>query len=366
MFLYQDNYDPRILEGIAKIKEDVRKSCGAGGINEMSNPNLIKDRVQVSLINMAMDTSKLLSMVTTLNAKCSGKLTRLDMDDTVSVGACTQCTVGADLLDSYIPFDLVKYKTQVDIDNDFLECNDIGSPEQVKEIILAMMLTNMRNDMEKSLLYGNTELPTGAGQPKLNNLLGVNDGVLKIACECLPECAILDAQGQGLSPELFMAARKALSPRYRSLRNGMQFLHGPGISDWYQQYLANRPTDAGDNALRNGEMAKIWGNQMEEIPTWREDFEYGAPGAEQEVTHMLLTDPKNIVYVAGREFQRKEKELLECDRQRFIGYWKSDVIIQEPEKMVLVKNIGVCNFDNPWAGCGVQCIDGDIPNPASC
>lgn len=362
-------YDPRILEGLRELKEKAakrhqdalkQKSCG-GDVSYFTNPNLERARVQTEIINLVRDTSKLLGAVTSQNKdECSGKITRLDSCRVTAADACgTGCGSGFSFEDSYIPYDMKKYSAEFVVPEDFLECNELGDKRTVNEIMQAMMLTNIRNDMEMAFIYGNESIPVSAASSDEDKLLAKNDGILRQIERMVPASQIIDAAGAGFSPALFMAMRKSLPPRYRMDRNMYSVIGGPGMTDWYSEYLAGRVTDAGDAALRNGEVDKLWGNMFFEVPTWREDFTYNA----QEVTHLVFAKLSNFRYLTQRKFDLKTEYKLECDHWFSKAYWKQDHLVSRPEEVVLVKNVDVCG--TPWDGCvtSPQDCDRTIVNP---
>ena len=370
--------DPAILSGVKEIKQRSiertnelrKKSCHAGGteeINFLTNANLERARVVEEIVVLLKDTSALLSAVSSMSKTCSGKIPRLDQIKIATRGACVGgCDDnGLDIVDSYIPYDLIKYTAGFLVPTDFMECNELGEPQRVTSIMEAMMLTTIRNDMELAFIYGDERLPVGAGRSDSNNLLGVNDGILKTVAECAPTNQIIDAEGAGLSPALYMAARSSVPARYRPLINDWRFIQGPGASAWYTQYLANLGgTDASDNALRNGETARIWGNQLFEVPTWQECHNYDDNGINVEVTNILFCNPMNLMYIQGRTMNMMSEYDMRCDKTRYKTYWTQDAIVMEPEATVLIKNVRVCG-GIPYAGC-VKAANGPCTsNPAA-
>jgi hypothetical protein len=351
---------PRILAALKELKQ---KSCASQtDFNYLQLPNLEKERVATEVMNLLKDTSALLGAVTTVDrADCKGEIPRLDTCDIIAQGTClTSCLPGASVEDSYVTYDMEKYVAAFTVDKDFLDCNKLGEPTQVNETMRAMILTQIRNNMELAAIYGDEDLPTGDGQTPWNNLMGKNDGWLKLACNCTPECQTIDAQGMGPSPALFMAARRSLPARYRANRGNYKFLVGPGITDWWAEYQSARPTIKGDEAQATGEGGRMWGNTFFEVPMWREDLTYGA----QDVTHMLYTPMDNLMYLNRRQFDLMTEYKIETDKFQSVAYWTQDVAIQRPEEMVVIKNVDVCA--DPWVGCKETCYDCDydVNNPA--
>jgi len=174
-------YDPRILEGLQAIREKhlKAKSCGVGGVNYLTNPNLEQESVEVDIVNLVVSTSILLSSVDNrTNQPCSGHITYLDSCEIIAKGACVTCDTSGQLDDFKIPFELKKFMAEWQIGEDFLECNRLGSAQQTRDLLTAIFLTQIRNNMELAAIYGDESLPVGKGQTPWNNLMGINDGWL--------------------------------------------------------------------------------------------------------------------------------------------------------------------------------------------
>lgn len=354
---------PDIVKGLAEIdqrsRQRIAKSCTGNNpeVSFLTNPNLEKKRVTEDIIMLLTDTSRLLSAVTSMKKDiCSGKIPRLDQLKTVSSGACVGgCGPnGIQPVDSYIPYDMIKYVAGFNIPYEFMECNELGDPVAVESTIRAMMLTSIRNEMEQVFIYGDEDLPTGPGQSDENNLLGVNDGILKIACQCAPQDQIIDAQGAGLSRGLYMAMQQAVPVRYRQQSQNWRYIQGYGATNWYREHLAGGCSEAADQTLRSGEIDRIWGRQIFEVPTWNESRPYGPEGSEVEVSDILFTSLSNLVYLYKREFDMSPEYNRNCDVTEYLGYWTQDAIIMDPDALVICKNVSVCG-GTPYAGCYEGC-----------
>ncbi len=370
--------NPAILEGYKKIRFEseqrmVAKSCGGGDFNYLQHPNLEKRRVASELINLVRDTSMILSKISRQDkTECSGKIPRIDSCQVTSGGECnTACGTGFGFDTSFIPYDMVKRSAEFEVPRDFLYCNELGEPGEIMEEIMAMFLTRIQNEMELAVIYGDQNLVSGPNQPANNRFLGLNDGILKLASVMAPEAQIIDAMGAGPSPDLFQAAKTALPARYRGERSEYVFFVGPEIKDWYTRFLAVSPTEAGQNSLKTGEMPRIWGNDLCEVPMWREDFEFGDPTSAAgtiDTTHILFIKPSNPLYLSGRRAEMMNEYKIECDLTLYKQYWEDDLILQYPEEVVLIKNVAPCGV--PWEGCATTnytCFPtGSIPDPVQC
>ena len=327
------------------------KSCSNAGISLDNNPNL-EARRQMSdgYIDMLVDTSRLMQNITVKRVDgkgCRGEFRRLDMCEISSSGACNpSCPTDQMLEDSYITYDLQKYRTHMNVDQDMIDCGDFG--DQIMPIAFDMLRKRIRIDMENAAIRGDEDLPTGDGQSRENNLFGINDGFLKIACNCVPQQNIIDAKGMGPSSQLFQAARRLIPTRYKTQRGQYQFIVGPTMNDWWVEEISKRPTDKGDEACETGIAPRIFGSNFFEVPQWPENFLYGTDG---EVTHILYTPLDNLVYVVKRELEFETERRISCDDYISYGWWYADFIIQEPEKVILIKNVDLENCNQPFEGC---------------
>ena len=216
-------------------------------------------------------------------------------------------------------------------------------------------MTSMRNKMEQAAIMSDSDIPTGADYSQDNNLLGVNDSWIKLACNCTPEAQVIDAQGQGPSTNLFQAARKILPPRYRGNRSAYQFIGGPSLMDWWAEEQSYRPTDKGDMACESGMGGRIFGNRFYEVAQWPEYLPYAVGGEDKEVTHILFTPLTNLIHIMQRQLQFRTEYDFTCDRYLTVGFFRQDFLIADPNAVVLIKNVDICA--DPWSGCVKPAMD---------
>lgn len=342
----------------ARLKELSTKACATGDLSLTSNPNLQAERASREFIMMLKDLSTLLNDVTVIDrADCKGEIPRFDSCGISAAGACaTTCVPGSKLEDSYITYDMVKYKVGMTVDEDMLDCNKLG--RRLNDVAMQALMVKMKNNMELAAIMGDEDLPTGDGQSDYNNLMGVNDGWLKIALAAVPQSQILDAEGSGPSLALFSAARKLLPPRYRQNRANYRFVGGPSLVDWWVDDTTARPTDAGDEARFTGEGRRILGNSFYEVPQWPEDLPYDE---ENTVTHILFTPLSNLLFFIRRQIEIETERRIECDDYLSVGWFSNDFAVAEPEAMVVIKNVDMCA--PPWTGCRKVNKDKCAPEP---
>lgn len=340
-----------------------QKSCG-NPIDSTSNPNLMRPREADAFIDLMTDNSQLLKDITVIRTdKCKGEVPRLDVSGPISSGAdATTCPVEHGILDSYLTYDMVKYRSDFTIKADFLECSKLGS--NATDTLVNMFAKQINNDREAAAIEGNELLTIGDTQSAYNNLMGVNDGFIAMACGCTPSCQIIDAQGHGPSPTLFHDMRKALPPRYRGQRDSYRYIVGPQVYDWWALERSARVSDAGDRALATNMGGPIWGVNLYEVPLWPENLPFGSTGA-TEGTVIMYTPLANLVHFIQRDFSLEWERKPKCDAWEATMYWKVDQMIRNPDQVVLAVNVDPCG--TPYAGCGTQCGQTTrTVNPCAC
>ena len=339
------------------------KACSSP-IDTTSNPNLMKGREADSFIDLLTDNSKLLSDITIVRTDlCKGEIPRLDVQGPVSSGACaTSCPVENGIQDDYLTYDMVKYRSDFSIKQDFLECSKLG--QDATDTITNMFMRQINNDREMAAIEGDETLPTGDFQDRFNNLLGVNDGFIALACACTPACQVIDAMGMGPSPALFHAMRKVLPARYRGMRDMYRYVVGPQIYDWWTLNRTMRPTDFGDEVMSSGNAGGLFGIDLYEVPLWPENLPFGSSGQTGSV--IMYTPLDNLVHFVQREIQLEWERKPKCDAWEATMYWKTDNLIMNPDKMVLVVNVDPCGA--PYVDCVSQCPNDsrDVINNSCC
>jgi hypothetical protein len=329
------------LEKLARAK-----SCGAA-IDEHTHPNLLTKREADDWINLLVDNSKLLKDIRVIRTdKCKGEIPRLDLNTIVSEGANAKtCITERRVQDSYLTYDMVKYRSGTSISQDFLDCNVFQ--EGIRNEVVNMLRTQVGNDMEQASIEGDSTLPVGDHQSDYNNLMGVNDGFIALAKCCVPQCQIIDAQGAGPSTALYMALRKRLPPRYRQRRGNYRYVVGPQLFDQWVETRAGRLTAWGDEAMRTGQGGPLWGQDLYEVPLWPENLPCGSEGAE--TTVVMYTPLDNLVYFIQREMSLEWERRIRCDDYQATMYWKADFALMNPDAVVLAVNVDPCG--TAWTGC---------------
>lgn len=306
-------------------------------------PAALADR----FIDMTVNLSTLLQRVRVIRTNsCSGKIPKLDLIGPVTQGAsATSCPTGVKPVERTLHYDLVKYRSYMAIETDFLECNLEGAA--VQNTLLNMLQKAIANDSEYAAIQGDTSLTVGDNASDINNLLGVNDGWLKLICNCIPECNVIDAAGSAPSADMYFEAKKRIPIRFRGLESQYRFLAGHHVVDHWKYYWSSRITNMGDAALATGDVPGPWGTPFLPVPLWPEMIPYGSSGTP--VSHVLLTPPQNLIYIIGRQMRMERDRNPKCDLDEIVFHWSSDFMVEDATKCVLIKNVNVCG--DAYEGC---------------
>jgi hypothetical protein len=327
------------------------KNCNNVAVDETTLPNSMADRKRADgFIDLMVDTSKLLKaarLVRTVD--CKGETPKLDLGRIVSQGAqTTSCPSTHAPSERTVSYDLEKYRSAFDLPSDFINCNHAG--EQIESILVNQFRTQIANDMEFAAIESDSTLPTGNAQTDENNLLGVNDGWLKIMCACVPACQQIDAAGAGPSGQLYYEMLKRIPTRYHVARPQYRWVVATNVMHAWMFELSQRQTDLGDRLLEDGSVRGPWGIPMFEVPQWPDNLPIGSTA--NDGTVIALTPLQNLIYYVMREFKREKERIPRCDKWEFTMHWYADFQIENTDMIVLAKNVSLCG--EPYASC-VSC-----------
>lgn len=341
------------------------KSCAAPlSVDTVTLPGSLLNRQQADrFIDLVVDETMLMKMVRRERVDhCSGEIVRLDLctpvTESASARSCTNTRLPSE---SFIRYDLEKYRSTFTIKQDFLECNLEGN--RARDTLLNMFAKRMAMDLETAFILGDTALPMGDGQTDLNNLLGANDGIYKILQDCVPECQQIDAKGHAVSKYLFHHALTRLPTKYRTRQSEYRYLTAVSSHDKLRLDLSDRETNAGDGALLNGNSFNPWGVPVVPIPLFPEDLDVdinggvGSPDVQPEGSFIILARPSNFVHLVQREIQMEIERIPKFDCWQYWWHMKWDAVVENPDEVVLVYNIRNCGPDYCEDLCPARCAD---------
>lgn len=321
--------------------EDLLKGCSAP-ISEATLPNSMMDREQSDrFFDLVRDSSNLLQNIRTMRVdNRKGKFHRLDLGGVVSQGAnTTTCPTESRPEESMITYDLEKYGSFFSVTTDMLNYNVEGP--RFLDTLLSMFKKRIAVDIERASVMGDASIAVGDSQSALNNLLGVNDGFIRILKDCVPSSQIIDAAGAGLSTELFFEIQNRIPVEYMSEMDSYKWVLGPRMYNKWAQGLTSRATDLGDRIILGGTAGlNPLGESVFKVNNWPENLDNG--GGETDGTYLLYTPLENLVYVTGRNLTIEQERKPRGDRWEFTMWWEADFMVENPDMVVLVKNLRLC------------------------
>jgi len=344
--------------------EDLLKGC-ASPISEATNPNAMMDRVQADrFFDLVRDSSNFLQNIRQMRVTDrKGKFHRLDLGGVVSEGAnTTSCPVERRPEDSMITYDLEKYRSAFSITSDMLRYNVEGT--QLLDTLLGMFRKRIAVDMERAAVMSDTSVPTGDNQSALNNLIGINDGFIRLLKDSVPASQVIDAAGAGISTDLFFEIQNRIPVEYMSEMDSYRWILGPRMYNKWAQSLITRNTGLGDQVILGGTSGlNPLGESVFKVNNWPENLDNGA--GETDGTYMLYTPLENLIYVTGYDLSIERERKPRCDSWEYTMYWNADFMVENPDMVVLVKNLRLCG--TPATGlcsAGTQDANHNPANPA--
>lgn len=241
------------------------------------------------------------------------EINKLDLGNIVTEGANTtsQPTTRTPT-ERTVEYDMEKYRSAFDLKTDFMEDNIEGAG--VRDTLLNMFTKRIAIDTELAAIEGDNSLPTGDSETDTNNLLGVNDGWMKILTNNVPASQIIDAGGKAASKMLYYTLKRNIPKRYRAARPNYIWIVSSGVYDKWMLDWSARETQNGDSALADGIVPGPWGIPMLEVPLLPENLTFGTAGVDG--TQIWLTPLSNLIYFVQREIT------IEFDRRPRQDVWE--------------------------------------------
>lgn len=322
------------------VTDDVVKSA----IDSNSLPNSVMNRQQADrFIDLVVDTSTLLKNIRRARKDVDkGEINKLDLGTIVTEGAhATSKARTSTPTEDVVTFDMVKYRSAFDLRTDFLEENLEGP--QIRDKILGIFTKRIATDMELAAISGDAGLTVGDSQTAENNLLGVNDGFIKILEAEVPAAQQVDAAGTAPSKELYYEMKRRVPARYRVARPEYRWLMPSGPADKWKLDWSDRETGGGDSALATGQVPGPWGTPMIEIPLMPEDLAFGSAGTDG--SHIWYTPPQNLIMFVRREITIEFERRPRLDLWEATIHFKCDFEVENPDLVVIAKNVSMSGAD---------------------
>lgn len=336
----------------AKQLQMVAKSCGdPTAVDTTTMPQSQLDPQQAAqFIDLLVDESSLLSAVDVIRTRaCSGKVHMIDLCEIVTEGACTTSCPITSIPDEYVrDWKVEKYRASLKLTSDQLECGLEG--ENFKDLLLNLFMKKMRMDMETAAILGDATIRTGDNQPRINNLLGVNDGWSKLLNSCVPSCQIVDAAGTAPSRFLYYEMRRRLPTRYRPMMSEYVWVVPPAAEDHWYLTWANRETPQGDAAINGVRQGNPWGTPFFVVPLAPENLPYTPEGgSEIDTFEVWFTPLNNLTMYILRDITFEFERVPAKDSFNVYVHYKVDYELKNPDMVVLAKNVSLCG--QPFSDC---------------
>lgn len=171
-------------------------------------------------------------------------------------------------------------------------------------------------DLEELIINGDTSLNTD------DTYLDLTDGALKLST-----AHVVDANGAGVSANIFNSVLKALPTKYRRNRSSMRFFTSMDVEQDYRLALSTRGTGLGDAILTGQQAVPVFG-----VPL------VGAALMPQ--SNILFTNPKNIIFGIQRNLRIEAERLISEREVKIVLTARVAVQIEETDAVVKVTNLG--------------------------
>ena len=239
-----------------------------------------------------------------------------------------------------------KLRMDWELSTESLEDNIEGA--DLEDHIARLMATQAGNDIEDVILNGNTALTGDA-------LYKSFDGVVKKA---KASGRVVDANGAGVSREVFNKALKAMPRKYKQRRGDLRFLAGSNlIQDFlYANSIGTNqtiPQDIASSVIRGG-VAPLggpagyvapfaFGIPIVEVPLLPETQAGDYSGQTGSHGDIHLTFPNNVVIGIKRDVTVYRFFWPRKDSIEYTMYTRVGVQIEQADAWVVVKNVKVAS-----------------------
>jgi len=325
-------------------KLDVNKLMTKSEIDEANLPNSVLNTQQANrFIDLVIDTSTLIKKVRTRRINHQkGDINKLDLGNIVTEGADTTTSVTTNVpSESKIHYSTEKYRSAFDLTTDFTEDNLEG--RSIRDTLLTMFSKRISIDSEMAFIEGDESLTTGDLQSKENNLLGPNDGIVKILTDNTPAAQQINAGGKASSKKLFYDMKRKIPSRYRVAKPAYRFLTPTSVYDKWMWDISEVETGAGDTATQGNVNRSPLGIPMVDVPLMPEDLSIGTSVSDG--TKIILTPLQNLIYFIQRDIT------IEWDRQPRKDMWevtihfRADFQVENRDMCVIAHNVSESGTD---------------------
>ena len=327
-------------------------TTGGAGVHtasENGNGGLLNPEQSARFLDYMFDATVIGKVARTVRMKSdTAEIDRMSVGEKLMKLATEADNTAANSGVTFSKISLTTKKLRMDweLSTESLEDNIEGA--DLEDHIARLMATQAGNDIEDVILNGDTSLTGDA-------LYKSFDGVVKKA---KASGRVVDANGAGVSREVFNKALKAMPRKYKQRRGDLRFLAGSNlIQDFlYANSIGTNqtiPQDIASSVIRGG-VAPLggpagyvapfaFGIPIVEVPLLSETQTgtYASPSGSHGDIH--LTFPNNVVIGIKRDVTVYRFFWPRKDSIEYTMYTRVGVQIEQADAWVVVKNVKVAS-----------------------
>src|SRR5215831_6599231 len=220
-----------------------------------------------------------------------------------------------------VELDAQLFKAEVRLNNEVLE--DSIERGQLRQTIMQLMAEAIARDVEEVVIRGDRTSP----DPFLAKL----DGILKQATS-----HIVDAQAQTTNKTVLRDIVKSMPHAFMLNRKDLRIFTSISSDVDYKDSLSDRATVIGDKYVEQDLAATYAGIPLVGVPMFPENL-----GQAQNMTAMILTDPKNINVGIWRQIRIETDKLISDGVLLIVATLRFDVRFAEESATVKSVNVRV-------------------------
>ena len=336
----------------ATVSTGFGSTTGGTGVHRASengNGGLLNPEQSARFLDYMFDATVIGKVARTVRLKAdTAEIDRMSIGEKLMRLASEGENTGENSAVTFSKISLTTKKLRMDweLSTESLEDNIEGA--DLEDHIARLMATQAGNDIEDVILNGNTSLTGDA-------LYKSFDGVVKKA---KASGRVVDANGAGVSREVFNKALKAMPRKYKQRRGDLRFLAGSNlIQDFlYANSIGTNqtiPQDIASSVIRGG-VAPLggpagyvapfaFGIPIVEVPLLSETQTGTHSGATGSHGDIHLTFPNNVVIGIKRDVTVYRFFWPRKDSIEYTMYTRVGVQIEQADAWVVVKNVKVAS-----------------------
>jgi hypothetical protein len=336
----------------ATVSTGFGSTTGGTGVHRASengNGGLLNPEQSARFLDYMFDATVIGKVARTVRMKSdTAEIDRMSVGEKLMKLATEADNTAANSGVTFSKISLTTKKLRMDweLSTESLEDNIEGA--DLEDHIARLMATQAGNDIEDVLLNGDTTLTTDA-------LYKSFDGVVKKA---KASGRVVDANGAGVSREVFNKALKAMPRKYKQRRGDLRFLAGSNlIQDFlYANSIGTNqtiPQDIASSVIRGG-VAPLggpagyvapfaFGIPIVEVPLLPETQAGDYSGQTGSHGDIHLTFPNNVVIGIKRDVTVYRFFWPRKDSIEYTMYTRVGVQIEQADAWVVVKNVKVAS-----------------------